>query len=213
MSAYEWIDERLATLGTRRLRAWSPPSDADLARLAAALGGEPPDEYRYFLTRFGGVLLGQEDFGVKAPVREPCPWGSLVTPEIFYPLIPADPYSIEAQHQTYVGRIPLGVLPFADDPGGNQFCIDVAGAFPGSVWFWDHEQRWFRDHFSGSLEDASQELAAAGIDSRRFSVHDIVRAWARLHEGGFDRPADYMGMYRMAPTFADFLRSLQKVPF
>ncbi len=212
MSVHKWIDDLLDTLGIRRLRAWSPPSDADLARLTTTLGGELSDEYKYFLSLFGGVLLGDEDHVVKAPVGEPCPWGNLVTPEIFYPLLHGDPYSIEDQHQTYLGRLPRGVLPIADDPGGNQFCLDVAGAFPGTVWFWDHEQRWFRGRFLGSLEDASKELAAAGSDSRRYSVHDIIRGWARLHENSFDRPADYMGMYRIAPSFADFLRSLQKVP-
>ena len=105
------------------------------------------------------------------------------------------------------------MIPIAYDAGGNQECLDVAGAFPGSVWFWDHEQRWFRESFSGSFEDAAREVAALGVDMRRLSVHDIIRAWARLHADRFDRPADYMGMYRMAPTFGDFLRSLQRVPY
>ncbi len=212
MTTHTWIDDLLSTLGTRRIRAWSPPSDTDLACLATILGGELPDEYRYFLQRYGGVMLGDEDSLVKAPLGEPCPWGSLVSPEMFYPLLRIDPYSIEEQQRTYLARLPRGVLPIADDPGGNQVCLDVAGAFPGTVWFWDHEQRWFRDHFTGSFEEASSKLEAAGIDARRFSVHDIIRAWARLHANEFDRPSDYMGMYRLAPTFGDFLRSLQKVP-
>ena len=106
-------------------------------------------------------------------------------------------------------RIPEGVLPIAHDAGGNLVCLDVAGKFPGSVWFWDHEQRWF----TSNLQEASEELEAAGLHTRRFSAHDIIREWARRHAESFDRPPDYMGMYRMAPSFADFLRSLYRIPY
>lgn len=110
---------------------------------------------------------------------------------------------------TYRGRIPDGVLPIADDAGGNQVCLAVAGEFPGSVWFWDHEQRWF----TSNLQEAAEELDAAGLNTRRLSVHDIIRAWARRHAENFDRPPDYMGMYRIAPSFADFLRALHQIPY
>jgi hypothetical protein len=65
---------------------------------------------------------------------------------------------------------------------------------------------------TGSLKVAAQELEARGADGRRISVNDILRGWARLHADRFDRPADYMGMYRIAPTFAAFLRGLRLVP-
>jgi hypothetical protein len=35
--------------------------------------------------------------------------------------------------------LPLGSVPFADDPGGNIFFLDMAKG--GQVWFWDHEAR------------------------------------------------------------------------
>ena len=111
--------------------------------------------------------------------------------------------------QAYEGRVPAGVISIVPDAGGNQVCLDVAGEFPGSVWFWDHEQRWF----TSNLQDAADELEAAGIPTRRLSVHGIVREWARRHAETFDRPPDYMGMYRMAPSFADFLRSLYRIPY
>jgi hypothetical protein len=101
------------------------------------------------------------------------------------------------------------VLAISRDAGGNEVCLDIAGRFPGSVWFWDHEQRWFK----GNLQDAADELKAAGENTRTMSVHDIVRGWARLHADELDRPADYMGMYRMAPSFAEFLRSLHQVAY
>lgn len=56
-------------------------------------------------------------------------------------------------------------------------------------------------------------MNASGIDARRMDVHQIIRAWARLHEAEFDRPADYMGMYRIAPDFETFLKSLYTEPY
>jgi hypothetical protein len=37
--------------------------------------------------------------------------------------------------ETLTGRLPPGMIPFADDPGGNFYVLDQDGA----VWFWDHE--------------------------------------------------------------------------
>ena len=211
MTEHAWIDEVVLALSFRRPEGldWSPPSDASFDKLTEVVGATVPVEYRYFLERYGGVILGDEDFTVKAPIVEPCPWGEQVRPEIFYPLIQGHTYSLEDQLATYRGRIPTGVLPISDDAGGNQVCLDVAGAFPGSVWFWDHEQRWFKR----DLQEASLALTAKGADGRRLSVHDIIRGWARLHADQFDRPPDYMGMYRMASTFAEFLRSLRRLAY
>lgn len=77
------------------------------------------------------------------------------------------------------------------------------------MWFWDHEQRWF----SIDLTEAAKELDDAGVDTSRFSVHDIIREWARRHPEACDRPADYMGMYRIAASFTDYLRALRRVPY
>jgi hypothetical protein len=211
MTEYAWIDKLTLALSFRRPEglAWSPPTDAAFDQLAKALGATVPGEYRYFIEKYGGVILGDEDFAVKAPITEPCPWGQQVRPEIFYPLLQEHTYSLEDQLATYRDRIPHGVLPISEDAGGNQVCFDVAGQFSGSVWFWDHEQRWFK----GNLQDAARELEAKGADKRRLSVHDIIRGWARLHADQLNRPADYMGMYRMAPSFTEFLRSLHRVSY
>jgi len=206
-----WIDERMSALAFRRLEGmpWSAPADEDFKRLVATLGAPVSHEYRQFLSRYGAVLLGDEDFAVKAPISEPCPWGQQVKPGIFYPLLPGHPWSLEEQLPTYHGRIPDGVLPITHDAGGNLVCLDVAGRFPDSVWFWDHEQRWF----ASNLQDAAEELDTAGLDARRLSVHGIIREWARRHPAKCDRPPDYMGMYRMAPSFAKFLRGLFRVSY
>lgn len=206
----KWIDELATSLKYEEPRP--APSEEMLARLEAIAGALLPSEFRYFLARYGAAYFGDEDFYVVAPIAEPCSWGTQVGFHTTHAYHGED--LIDMQH-AFSGRIPPGVVAFAHDAGGNQLCIDVAGEFPGSVWFWDHEQRWFREFFAGSFADAAREVAAAapGVDVRRLSVHDIIREWARLHADRFDRPPDYMGMYRMAPTFGDFLRSLQRVPY
>lgn len=37
-------------------------------------------------------------------------------------------------------RIPKSFIPFANDPGGNIFCIDQTN---GSVYFWNHEKEGY----------------------------------------------------------------------
>jgi hypothetical protein len=46
--------------------------------------------------------------------------------------------------ETYAGRVPTGLVPFADDSGGNLFLLSADDL----VWFWDHEKE-------GSPEAAS----------------------------------------------------------
>src|SRR5689334_14549485 len=48
-------------------------------------------------------------------------------------------FSLEHKQKIYSGRIPSTVLAFADDPGGNLFCIGIGGGHLGKVYFWDHE--------------------------------------------------------------------------
>jgi len=38
--------------------------------------------------------------------------------------------------ETYSGRVPDGLVPFADDAAGNLFLVGADDL----VWFWDHEQ-------------------------------------------------------------------------
>jgi SMI1 / KNR4 family (SUKH-1) len=214
MSDRSWIDILVLALGYRFGPNPKPVVvQTDVSELEKALRGKLPEDYLYFVERYGGAILGGGGCQVQAPIVERCTWGDTTAPDFFYQLVSSarkNPFRI---WQSYRGRIPPGVFSINSDGMGNEICLDVAGDFPGSVWFWDHEQRWFADYFSGTLEEAAQEIDHEGIDASRFSVHDIIRGWARLHPSEFDRPPDYMGMYRMADSFADFLRSLRRVRY
>lgn len=205
------IADIVAELGCspiRREAESSPPTDDDFADLEDALGGRLPDDYRTFVRLCGGGMLGTDDAQAVVPFAEPTPWGDSACPEEVY-FVGTGRDSAAAMLSTFRGRLPRGVLPFAGSAGGNQFCLDVAGQFPGSVWFWDHEQRWIGARF----RDMTAELEDAGVDTLRMNVHAIVREWARRHEHDFDRPPDYVGMYRIADSFRGFLNALEGLPY
>lgn len=104
---------------------------------------EVPSLCREFVTEFGGGGFYSEDGAIAAPISEPCPWGASVNFGVIYPLAPGCQDSIDRYTAGYAGRIPRGSVVFSSDAGGNELVLDVAGKFPDSVWFWDHEQRWF----------------------------------------------------------------------
>jgi len=139
-----------------------PPRTQDIARLEAKLG-----EPSRILIDISLASTVEACFRARTTQSR---WRSLSRPRGVSWFVrnslcpfPGHGYDLEEQFETYRGRIPSGVLPIADDPGGNQTCLDVAGAFPGTVWFWDHEQRWFKR----DLEQASRELVAEGTDGQR----------------------------------------------
>lgn len=206
-----WIDSLVQRLGFSRIGPEPSPSPVteSLQEAERQLGGALPDDYKRFIVAYGDGMLGTDDHRVVAPILDPCPCGQRTRPEVFYGVHQGANYGLLEQLKTHRGRLPRGVVPISEDAGCNQVCLDVAGTFPGSVWIWDHEQRWF----TGNLGEVAKELTAAGHDVRTLSVHGLIRGWARLHPERFDRPPDYMGMYRMAPTFADFLRSLEPIPY
>ena len=209
MTDFLWIKQTIEEFQFEHLWPSVIPVEADWQRLTQFIGGSLPPAFVYFIANYGGAKLGCEDWQVGAPIVEFCPWGETVEFGAIYSLQPGHPRDIEERQSPFVGRIPPGVLVFSHDAGGNMVCLDVCGEFPGSVWFWDHEQRWF----TGNLQDASEEIEAKGIDANTLSVHGIIREWARLHPEKCDRPADYMGMYRIAPTFEAFIKGLIKVPY
>lgn len=206
-----WIDELVQRFGADRepARSVAVSSMEEISRVEDKLHAPLPPSYRYFVEHYGGVMLGNDDFFPVAPIAERCPCGDETRPESFYGLDESFRYSVFEALATFANRLPTGVLPISHDAGGNQICLDVGGAFPGTVFFWDHEQRWF----DRSWQDIAAKLDASGVNTRRMSPHDVIRYWSRSNGGTYDRPPDYMGMYRMSPSFEEFLRSLRQQPY
>ncbi|CAN7745532.1 SMI1/KNR4 family protein [Paenibacillus sp. LjRoot56] len=51
--------------------------------------------------------------------------------------------------ESYLGRMPESMIPFADISGGDQLCIGVTENVSGKIYFWDHDQ----EHFDPSEEE------------------------------------------------------------
>jgi hypothetical protein len=132
MSQLGWYPLRVST---RR-----SPSDAEVDRLEARLGGALPDDYRQFIRRYG---QGAVRHGKWFPLQEPTPWGQWGIVDQFLGYSTKATDGLDAALDLFEDRIPAGTLPIAYDPGGNLLLLSASGAAapPGAVWFWDHEHR------------------------------------------------------------------------
>jgi SMI1 / KNR4 family (SUKH-1) len=103
-----------------------PASPADVERLERRIGRELPTDYRdYLLGQDGGRPVGNDEalkeiFGVREDAPE---WSNMW-----------DKLDI------FADRVPLWLLPVAQDEYGNLFALSLREQDFGSVWFWDHEE-------------------------------------------------------------------------
>jgi len=104
-----------------------------LTQFERRLGCTLPAEYRRFLIDHNGGKPLPCDFRISADQGE----NSL---HHVYGLHDGPIYlSLEEAFNTYKGRMPKTMIPFADDPTGNAICLGVGGDDLGKVFFWDHE--------------------------------------------------------------------------
>ena len=113
----------------------NPHGPIDPARLALfedQIGAHLPSEYRQFLVAHNGGGLTPEEiiFPGKA---EPF---TVLAETTFGLYDGAD--SLEAVHSNCLDAIPAEVIAFAEDHGGNLFCLGIRGTHVGCVFFWDH---------------------------------------------------------------------------
>ena len=113
----------------------NPHGPADLVRLAAFeahLGAVLPADYRQFLLAHnGGDFLPDQ---IILPGRSE-PYAAIGSAFGLYD----GPYALETVFRNVVGEVPADLLPFAEDAGGNLFCVGIRGAHYGRIYYWDHE--------------------------------------------------------------------------
>lgn len=97
-----------------------------------------PDLYREHLLKFNGGRCEPNifEFRVGEEIED-----SLVG--WFYAIYDGDHYNLRKnisilKHEEK--RMPLRMLPIADDQLGNVICISCLGEDTGTVYFWDHEK-------------------------------------------------------------------------
>jgi cell wall assembly regulator SMI1 len=104
----------------------------DIETFEATIGKPLPPAYRNFLlTHNGGHPV--------PPVIDidDCPNGATVV-QVFLSLTgPVESETLGWSWQAFQGRIPERLLPIADDPFGNIFCLSLDGADAGQMVFLD----------------------------------------------------------------------------
>ena len=125
-----------------------------LERFEKSLGCSLPEDYRSFLIEHNGGT----------PSKYLVCWpGSSEPSEVWNDslgLHDGPTYSrLDFVFEGIKEYLPNGVIPFASDPGGNYFCIGVAGEYAGKVYFWDHERSDDDENIS-LLSESFAEFAA-----------------------------------------------------
>jgi len=130
-------DQKIRSLKIKSLGGIHPAADS-VQRVTQETGVELPSEYLQVVLEYGCwyTPLGYTRFRFKHPVqgRED---GIL---NVFFGIMPGHSYDVAKNFKTYRGRVRSGLLPIANDPGGNIICLSTRGGDRGSVYLWDHEQ-------------------------------------------------------------------------
>jgi hypothetical protein len=89
------------------------------------------------------------DLVTSLATREPIRQGNvaLVTPERIWDVratltldAGADTYQLDRVYDLVGDVLPPATLPFAEDWGGNFYCVLLSGPTTGAVVYWDHER-------------------------------------------------------------------------
>jgi hypothetical protein len=116
-----------------RSNAFGPVEPARLRAFEARIGAALPEDYRAFVLAHNGGCPVPCDFLISAAEGE----SSL---HHTYGLHDGPAYlRLDDALDSYGPQLPEGLLPIADDPGGNAICLGLVGAARGRVYFWDHE--------------------------------------------------------------------------
>ena len=147
-----WIEDRLAELRICPIGlSFTPLSGDEVASLEAAFGGRLPDDYREFAQTYGAASFRQL---VQFRLTNPSPIfagvaGRRVETAPFAHFYGSDAggHALAKRLRLFNGRMPDTLIPIADDGGGNQICLGVAGAQLGKVYYWDHDNEWDEDDY------------------------------------------------------------------
>lgn len=106
--------------------------DEHLRRFEARLGVRLPEQYRHFLLAHNGACIAPDEV-ILPGESEPF----TILEQLFGLYDGAD--SLEATRRNVEGYVPNDAIAFAEDHGGNLFCLGIRGEHRGRVFFWHHE--------------------------------------------------------------------------
>jgi hypothetical protein len=131
------LESQLKVLGIHPLAGdnYFPASEGELTQLESAVGGRLPDDYRWFLGRYGHSLF-------KAPLSYPSSQahgGYLLG--FFYGSNDAGE-GVLTNYNFYEGQFPKGIVPIGEDGLGDLYLLAATGPNRGKVYYWDHGVGW-----------------------------------------------------------------------
>jgi hypothetical protein len=113
-----------------------PLSESELDSVERELGVQFPHAYRTFLLEQNGGRP-VDDWVLDTPVSHSI---GGVLPSDFFSVARSGLYDMSSMLDSYgLDWLAAGLLPVAEDGGGNLICLSVRGDDEGTVYFWDHE--------------------------------------------------------------------------
>ena len=203
---YPQIDAMLQHFGFYRLepRAKLPDSDA-VETQALAAGIELPDDYVYFCSAHGA---GAFDKHAMLTLPPGCALGRDFRLDTLYSVDADEDWNpITLLGNTYLDRLPEGLLPIGSDQGESLLLLGTADR--AGAYVWDHEHRELTD---GQLERCVADLKHAMVDTEQLDIDQILLLWDEMFPARVVNPSGYSNLYRVADSFTDALTVLREVP-
>lgn len=199
---YPEIEATLQRLAYYRLEpdATLPGRDAAAAE-AAAMGFALPDDYAWFCSAHGA---GAFDRHAMLPLPAGCPLGPDFRLDILYAIGADDDWNpLALAGDTYLDRLPPGLLPIGTDPGGNLLLLGTQKR--AGIYAWDHEHRELAD---GELERRSADLRGVDIDAQQLDLDQLLLLWEEMFPARVANPSGHGNLYPIAGSFADACAAL-----
>lgn len=163
---------------------YGPLSEDVLRRFESRLGVQLPSDYRNFLLAYNGGSWKKKCFYISEDQ------GSSLIHHV-YGLHDGPEYlRLDSAHERFRGRIRDGLIPLADDQGGNQVCIGLVGLDREKVFFFDHETDgivFIKPSFTEFVESLT-DVANNDVLSRALE-NDDVESVSEFVKAGYDPEA------------------------
>jgi SMI1 / KNR4 family (SUKH-1) len=115
----------------------SPTTLESIARFEKNKRIKFPQSYRDFLVATNGGIPDTKYYPIEGMQFNPT--GGI---QLFFGLDKKiQQYSLEETYDLYVGGFPHGIVPIADDGGGNYVCLDLRNS-ADRVAYWDKRHFW-----------------------------------------------------------------------
>jgi hypothetical protein len=203
---YPQIDTVLQHFGFYRLepRATLPGRYAVEAQALAA-GIALPDDYVYFCSAHGAGAFDKHSMLTLPPG---CALGRDFRLDTLYAVGAGEDWNpITLLEDTYLDRLPEGLLPIGSDPGESLLLLGTADR--AGAYVWDHEHCELTD---GQLERCVADLKYAMVDTEQLDIDQILLLWDEMFPARVINSSGYGNLYRVADSFTDALMVLRGVP-